>query len=325
MERIMKFLKSFFSASFFSFLLFFLAFCAQPQSKKKAAEKDTPEDSTELTVDNIEFDWGEQAYAQRGVITSVFTTEFVYPIDYWGNFCFENNNPCVRASTEIRDTIRNNPVGIQGFQLNFHKPAGTTITITSASVTTAEPRVDGQSGKFFFYDRHVRKLHGTATCDLNDSNAVGLETPVVGSERILSGLYLYDEGSPTSTGGYENMYLRAGRIWYSGFVPYASTGNTIYRFQFLPQTEAATVDFGNQSYSESSSGMELSQKFGLDQNYVNTVNADGDSTNNIGTWESHMVIGFCITGTKTVNGVTRPLLLGSRTRTYKPEMKLISQ
>jgi hypothetical protein len=302
--------------------------CAKPEGFGGKKDPEASEEVANLTADDIEFNWGTPNFVKKGLLTQIQVTAFESVAGYWGAFCFENNNPCERASSEIREVIKNNPVGIQGFKLNIYQPAGTVVNITAASVTTAWPKISKADGRLSFEERHTRNLVGTA-CSTSDANAVGLDAGTAGSEQIMTSLYLFDRGDrSTETGAYSNASMHAARVWYSGFVPYPSISEQEkFLFQYLPSAAAATKDFGVEQYSEGSSGVVTTELFGLDSAYATTVNNDADTTNNVPNWASHMVVGFCISGTKVIgsgaSALTRPVFLGSKVRTYRPEMRVI--
>ena len=296
--------------------------CAAPAGSDTATatQKKTTEATDNLTTGSIVLDWGAFDFVETLRVTSL--TESVQG-DSWYQFCFENNNPCRRANADVRAIVANNPVGIQGFQLNLTQAAGTVITITGASVTTAELQFNSDTGAAFFAERHTRLLHGTTSCSLTDPNSVGFAVGNAGSEKILTGLYLYDEASTTDNLAFHNAYLKAGHVWYSGLKPTASTADSTYNFGFAPSADAAEADFGVDPFTASAStGTYLTEKFGLDEAYVNSVNSDSDPNNNITRWKNQFVVGFCLSGTKKVGSqAARPLLYGSRVRTYRPTMK----
>lgn len=266
----------------------------------------------------VVLNWGDFEFQRRGLLSqgTLGFTELIAD-NFWGLFCFENNNPCRRASTEIRQEIGNNPVAIQGFQLNMAEPAGTVFELNAASVTTAEILFSGSTGRLTLSGKHTRQLVTGQTCNIAGENAVGLEVGTAGSERILTGLYLYDEGLLNVEGNvYNQIHLTSGRVWYSGLKPTPSLEpNLPFSFTFVPAAQAAEADFGKNSFQTSSStGNKVSPKFGLDEEYANSQG--------INRFENHVVIGYCIQAQKRTGTVSRPAFLLSKSRTYTPVLEV---
>lgn len=298
-------------------VLVFLAACPAPAPlTEPAAVGEEEEAGEELSAGSLSLVWEQPAFSVRGLISQVQVLEYIDPSsNFWGLFCFENNNPCVRAAPEIRKAIKNNPVAIHGFRLNLKAASGTTVTLNSAEVTTARLELSASTGNFVFSDRRTQNLIGAAgSCSLSDVNSIGLPNPQVGQERVLTGLYLYDEASPGSMGDWSQAHMHAARVWYSGLKPAAPAQGQTFAFSFDPLTEPAEADFGFTSFVESGAGIVVSPYFGVSERYA--------TDNSIVGWSSHVVIGFCINGTKSTSETQRPAFLGVKTRTYKPVVKL---
>ena len=275
----------------------------------------------------IALDWGLSQFLPKGLLFSGIYG-FTEPTDRM-NFCFENNSPCVRASSAVREGaggnppgIGNNPVLVQAFQLNMISTATNTFTLQAASVTTAEIQFNSSDGRLVFANRHTRQLVDGQTCSLETVNpqqpnyAVGFDPGTPGAERALTGLYLYDEGIENVEGTmFNTVYMTSARVWYSGLVPIANSSSTQpFGFGFNPVTQPEIADFGKDTFVDTATtGIAVSPKFGLDPTYA--------VQNNIERPNNHVVIGFCIQSQKS-GSVPRPGFLGSKVRTYRPRLFL---
>lgn len=278
------------------------------------------EENESVFSGQVVLDWGDFEFERKGMLTQgTFGFTELIAENYWGLFCFENNNPCKRAAGDIRQEIGNNPVAIQGFQLNMTEASGTSFELRAASVTTAEMQFNGSTGAMTFQNKHTRQMVTGQTCDLNAANAVGMQAGVAGSERVLTGIYIYDQGILNTEGtSYNQIHLSAGRVWYSGVKPAPSLEpNLPFAFTFVPTAQAAEADFGKNSFQTSSqTGTKVSPKFALDEEYA--------SSQNIPRWENHVVIGYCIQAEKVAGNVTSPGFLLSKSRSYRPKLKIRS-
>ncbi len=277
----------------------------------------------------IALDWGLSQFLPKGFLFSGIYG-FTEPSDR-ENFCFENNSPCVRASSAVREGaggnppgIGNNPVLVQAFQLNMISTATNTFTLQAASVTTAEIQFNSSDGRLVFANRHTRQLVDGQTCSLETVNpqqpnyAVGFDPGTPGAERALTGLYLYDEGIENVEGTmFNTVYMTSARVWYSGLVPIANSNSAQpFGFGFNPVTQPEIADFGKETFVDTATtGIAVSPKFGLDPTYAARPEINIPRPNN------HVVIGFCIQSQKS-GSVPRPGFLGSKVRTYRPRLFL---
>ena len=319
--------------SIYLIVIALLGSCAQPPATSPKPNNCTEPDAEEncggdgagaINTVNVSMSWGTPELVRNGLREVVAFSPSIQQDpnggEFWGLFCFENPNRCVRANTEVRNEIGNNAVGIQDFQLNFTKGTGTVITITGASVTTADLKFNITSGQPFFDNRHTRFLQGTSSCNLNSTdeshNDVGMPAGVAGREKILAGLFLFDEASQGTSGAFSNGVMTAGRVHYSGLVPLNSTAEATFAFSYSPETEAAEADFGRDQFAgTSSTGVMTSDLFGLDETYA--------TAQSIPRFKNHFIIGWCFEGTKRVGtAAPRPLILGAWSRAYRPVMKL---
>jgi hypothetical protein len=303
-----------------------LGACQQPLHKNSAASRT---DSDPNTMVNIAVDWGLGAISTTGGFSQ--TDGYIdLTTGYMGFLCFENNNACVRASQDVRNVVGNDPVAIQGFALNLSAPTGTSVNIVAASVTTSELLFDVDSGRLLLGPQVTRNLIGSG-CDLNAANSVGLAPDPTG--QIMTALYLMDEGTPKnnsanssfkSENGYYNGYMTAARVWYSGLVPASGSDGKPFHFAFVPQDAATVADFGkNGTFEErpvSGSGLYYVPQVqsGGSVSYLH-FEADANDAS-VSNPYNHVVVGFCINGTKTRGSETRPAFLGARVRTYAPQL-----
>lgn len=286
----------------------------------------TADDTKAVTnTSNVTVDWGTDDSVASGVVTSSLSMTGYVMDGTEGNFptCFDNNRSCRKAASAVQDVILNNPVLVQAFQLNFTKTDASgnggsgqwsSMSLTAASVTTAEIRFDGTTGALKMNTAYTKQLVSGATCTLGSSNTVGYAS-TAGSEKLLVGMRFFEEATQmqSSSNSYTNAYMSAARVWHSGIYPVgAGTASSIFNFSFEPVTDAATADFGINSFTESSSASTLvSPKFGVDSSDASSIS---------GNYKNHVVIGFCIQGTKTGSS-SRPILYFSRAYVRRPTLK----
>ena len=106
-------------------------------------------------------------------------------------------------------------------------------------------------------------------------------------------------------GFFENAHLWAGRAWYSGLVG-VNDGVNPLRFDWVPLggSDPERENFGRRSFQ--SAGGVYTQVFGQQ----------------LSDWKDRVITGFCINGTKTLEGGdVLPLFLWAKFRTYRPELR----
>jgi hypothetical protein len=228
-----------------------------------------------------------------------FVAEYVYA-QQWSAFCFENNNPCRRASSGVRAQVGNNPVVLQAFTLNLAKNTTQANTIEGATVTTAE--LDFDSSGNMVLGTPVTKIVAGQGCDLSHKNSVG----VAASNSVLSSLYFLETGTwSSSLGVWQDARATSVRVWYSGILP-PETSATSYNF--VPTGAAASIDFGLEAFTDltPANGVDIVGRFGWVGTEPNLPPNSAD----------HVIVGWCLNGTKTVNGQPRPLVLKASSRRY---------
>lgn len=281
------------------------------------------DDSTRTIVStaNVTINWGSDDTVKSGI--GVTNLSMAALTDTGGdgtetNFptCFENSRACRRAHSTILSSILNNPVVVQGFQLNFtftdYSVPGRTyssIAIDAASVTTAELRFNGTTGELALGTPYTKQLVNGATCTLGSTYAVGYTS----SNKILVGLRLYEEGQQATSNAntYLDSHMTAARVWHSGLYPDGSNVSLPMGFKFVPEDDAETVDFGISNFTESSAGTAVSPYFGLN-------GSDPVS----GGYKNHVIVGFCLQGRK-IGTSTRPLLLYSEAYVRTPKIQKV--
>lgn len=310
------------SFSFFIGLVFLiLTSCAQDIGKKKN-EGMIPKDVSTDASKSLSLEWGESANDEGEVIPSGLGDEKVQAISGSRRaFCFDNlqyqdpSHNCKRAGDDINSVIFNNPVAIQSFQLNFTRLDGQNINLTGLNFTTAYPMIDTESKRIVFR-KDSRKTWGfapniSADCSLSQPNTVGYES-AEGKEKILTGLQLFDTATYySSLGRWGDARLKAGRVWVSGFFP-DPLDNKLFNFTFVPVKKPSEIDFGYSTFVESgsSTNVAISPVIGITEDTPDKPEENGE-------WKFHVLVGFCIKGTKTggVQG-TRPLILRSEVRVF---------
>lgn len=304
-------------------LLAFVAFaslagCGSTLTPNTTNTGDNEDEDTVTDTFGITVSWGDDDHVDSGqAVTGMTMTEYedtasTREVDF--PTCFDNNRTCRRAADEVVSVIGNNPVAIQGFQLNFtnknFSSGGTwgSVNVTAASVTTAELRFDGNTGALALRNTTTRQLVSGATCSLSSSNAVGYASST-GSEKILVGLKLYEEAtkSTASNTSYYNAHLTSGRVWHSGLYPDGSNTTFPLGFKFEPTDDAVTQDFGTTAFTTTTStGTKVSPVF-----------TASDSLSN---YKSHVIIGYCLEGNK---AGSRPLVWFSRAFVRRPKLKKV--
>lgn len=327
MNAYLSFVRHAFKSQAAAALLLMLSACGSTfdgLQVQSPAVADTSEESRKV-VDNysITVNWGTSDVVRSGVGagTTISMTDLQEESSERDpNFptCFENSRDCRRAAGDIQTEVFNNPVVVQGFQLNMtaqnYSGVGgaswSTVALDSASVTTAELRFRGNSGEMALGTAYTKQLVAGKTCSLSSANAVGYSS----TDKILVGMRTADEAtrSPTDVTRYYNAHLSAGRVWHSGIFPDGS--NTAYPlgFRFVPQDDSLTNDFGARPYTESSPGTLVTPRFGVDAN---------DPVSN---YKSHVIVGFCIEGRKT-GSYSRPLLYYMDAYVRRPKLEKLKE
>ena len=266
---------------------------------------------------NVTINWGSNDSVRTGYGTTTLTmsaqSDSADANEIYFPNCFDNNRSCRRANSTLRSSIYNNPVAVQSFQLNFSyaNPNGSAwsqVVVDAASVTTAELRFNGSTGVLAMGTSYTKQLVSGATCDLSSIYSVGYAS-VAGTPKILTGFQFFEEGILSGGTTYSTSHLTAGRVWHSGLYPADGSTALPLAFQFLPADDAVSVDFGIQNFTESSTGIAVSPKFGL---------TSSDSVS--GGYKNHVIIGFCLQGRK-IGAATRPLILFSEAFVRQPKLQ----
>jgi hypothetical protein len=300
-----------------------------PPSSGRRSDSNPVEESEMLVSGRVALDWGIPEFITSGYMFSGLLT-FNEADTGEGFFCFENNSaPCRRANAGVRGVVQNNPVAIQSFQLNMTTGINNVFSIQSAAVTTAEIQFNSIDGRVAFVNRHTRQYVPGRTCDLNAPNTYTIgfgsyhtsaATVQMGTEKVLTGLYLYDEpGTNQERTRLDQAYLTAGRVDYSGLRPVASnSASEPFAFEFVPRNEAAQAFFGKEEFvTQDTQTVIVSPKFGLDPDYAANLNPP------IPRASSHVIIGFCLQTSKAIApNVNRPGFWGGKFRLYRPRLFL---
>jgi hypothetical protein len=265
---------------------------------------------------SVSMDWGEDEFVESGLATTDYnmTGLAVSGNEGRASYCFENNNPCRRADVGLRETsFGNNPVAIQGFRLNFKAATSVykSVTITSASVTTAEIKFFTGSGEVLLENPVTRDLVGS-NCSLGDPNSVGFAS----TDRVITGLYFFEEATASQTvvNQFTNGHIKAARVLYAGLIPFPKSSSDLFQFDFAPKDpppEAAAFGLDGFASSDSAS-VRVSPQF----------EAANDPS------YKRVLTGFCLNGTKVLatgtslpdGRTTRPILLYSGVRSYRPRL-----
>jgi hypothetical protein len=307
--------------------------CAQDLKGKGAGSTDGTV-TKDTTVDKaLSLEWGDSPEDGGELIATGLAQSKVEAIDGARRaFCFDNllysdsSQNCKRSSTAITSKVHNNPVAIQGFELNFSRLSGQSVVIKKANFTTALPVVNTETGLMEFQHRTTWDFETSSggaihkDCDPSAANSVGYTSPE-GAEKVLTGLQVFDTATYfTALGAYGSARLQAGRVWVSGFFPEPTTGGD-FNFKMIPSTVGTAgeqVDFGYYDFNPvNADGVTVSPHFGLKENpFKNSADATAKALWE-GMWPYHVIVGFCIEGTKTGGSEgTRPLVLRSVSRVF---------
>ncbi len=289
---------------------------ASPQPEREIAKQIKSKKVTSYV------DWGEDEF----VVSGLGVHERIYESvnmgeEAWKDFCFENNNPCRRASEEVNQIIKGRPTPIHAFQLKLKSQLDKykLIDVKGAWIKSAVLAFDRKTGEPHFTKP---KTHQLGECSLEDqpekvnrytrSNAIGFDHSEKGRERLLTGIYLVDDvdfvftDKKRTKGFFSKGHLHGGKVWYSGLVGVPDNAGDL-RFVWVPVGGAAPeAEFGKRSLA-STSGV-LTKIFGRDYS----------------DWQNRVITGFCMEGTKTLHSDDiLPLFQWGKFRTYRPKLKIL--
>ena len=265
-------------------------------------------------------------------------------------FCFDHTRPeCAGPESSAAGT---NPLAIKGLQLMLKRATGDVISVQGGWFVTAEPRVDSSDGSFSYLERQIRVYQNGAfvpqlaysktQCHPTDGKAVGyLPASNSASEKMLSGVEAYGDGLVTGVftmegvlNGYSraNVYIHAARVWYSILKTRSLAAEADpFSFYMLPKLSsndsaslenfAYTSDFGrfpDEADLESSARAYALPRLGLTEDDASSLNQTS--------WENHVIVGFCLNGTRDEvildsKRVVHPILFGMKTTTFSLEVK----
>ena len=195
---------------------------------------------------------------------------------------------------------------------------GLNVVFTAGWVQTAVLEFN-EAGDVSFVREEINLLYGlnAQACNLADTSSVGFRSSA-GSERLLTGLQLFSDGVPTSNPlEWNQRSMNAAEVKYSALLPLEASTSLPFAIEQLPKRLPAieTLGLHHQIFEPD---------WATTGNYTTTKDFGPEPFATIpeASRPNRFIIGWCLRSNTTVNGSTRSALLGARSRTYRPSMKI---
>ncbi len=276
------------------------------------------------------------------------------------SYCFENSfdgrsGICAQAmdiqnSTAARKLgsdglLYHLPVLIRGFELNVTKKKciidggcgsisgnWNSVVLEKASFTTAKLSLNKTTGVFSLSQFITEQRVSGQTCDVNEENSIGLVQNTSTAQPII-GIDFHEQpiGGIQNENSYINSIISGGRAVYYGIKETSLLSGEKYAFEYAPnsQENSASQIFGGFSSSQflaalNPPSLETSDSNILALPYLGWKSSDtrrpgaGSGLNE--EWRYHVLVGFCIKGTKSDGTRSYPLIFKSKVRLIMPKM-----